>query len=154
MTFNALIYNIMHLEIICITSEHQLYMTASKNAVASSEKIGNKNIENKIVQINKETLKETAIVMDQPEFLKKKEIIKVLNDVNKITQRHTEPQKNPTIIINSIDTHILIKKDKTEGEVLEKVKFTLKDGVFNSIVRKVSLGGTSDRHFGFRLASA
>ena len=61
--------------------------------------------------------------------------------------------KTPVVKISSIDTKITIRKDKTEGEVFEKVKFILKNGVFDSIVRKISLGGTSDRYYGFRLAS-
>ncbi len=60
----------------------------------------------------------------------------------------------PSLKIKSIDTHILIRKDKTEGEVSESVRFTLKDGTFDTIIRKVSLGGTSDRFFGFKLLSS
>jgi tRNA U34 5-carboxymethylaminomethyl modifying enzyme MnmG/GidA len=150
MMLNACIYCVLRLEVFCITNENQMKLIASKNSISSSEQLKVKNIENRIHQFNKENfLNETHLTDKQPQFLKKKEIMKVLRKVEA-----KEILKNPTIKIDTIDTHILIKKDKTEGEVFEKVKFSLRDGVFNSIVRKISLGGTSDKHFGFRLASA
>jgi hypothetical protein len=62
-------------------------------------------------------------------------------------------KKIPFMEIESIDTQILIKKDKNFGEVSERVKFILQDGIYHSIIRKISLGGTSERHYGFKLAS-
>jgi hypothetical protein len=150
MMLNAFIYCVLRLEVFCVTNENQMKLIASKNSISSSEQLKVKNIENRIHQFNKEIfLNETHLTDKQPQFLKKKEIMKVLRKVEA-----KEILKNPTIKIDTIDTHILIKKDKTEGGVFEKVKFSLRDGVFNSIVRKISLGGTSDKHFGFRLASA
>ena len=150
MMLYAFIYALLILEVFCITNENQIKLSSNKNSFTSSEQLKIKNIENRIDQFNKEIfLNETHLNEKQPQFLKKKEIMKVLRKVEA-----KEILKTPTIKIDSIDTHILIKKDKTDGEVFEKVKYTLRDGVFNSIVRKISLGGTSDKHFGFRLASA
>jgi hypothetical protein len=62
--------------------------------------------------------------------------------------------KTPVAILDAIETHILIRNDRSEGEIFEKTKFILKEGVFSSLVRKVSLGGTADKQLGFKLASS
>jgi len=107
---------------------------SNKNLVSSE----NKNPNQEIIQSGEDNI--------QPYFLKKKEL--------DFTNYIRAVQKTPSIKILSIDTNISIKKDKTDGEVFEKVKFLLKDGTFDSIIRKISLGGTSDRLYAFKLASS
>ncbi len=105
------------------------------------------SLNNEKEQVDMSMIKKAQSIVNQPEFLKKKETEHVKNILTAI-------QKTPNVKISNINTEINIKKDKTEGEVYEKVKYILKDGMFDSIVRKISLGGTSDRHFSFKLASA
>jgi hypothetical protein len=59
----------------------------------------------------------------------------------------------PSIAIKEIETHIRIKREKYNGVVYEKVQFLLKNGVFNQIVRKVSLAGTAGKMLNLKLAS-
>ncbi len=76
------------------------------------------------------------------------------NRRNAIVNILTAVEKKPQVTIKSIDTHILITKDKTDGRVFEKIQFYLQDGMFDSVMKKVSLGGTSDNQYGFKLASS
>ncbi len=113
-------------------------------------KKGNPNLEMDSILVNTNRLDLNKInndVKNGNKFLKKKEENKNLfNMVHAI-------QKNPLTKIQTIETQIFVKKNKTEGEIYEKVKFVLQDGIFDSIVRKISLGGTSDKQIGFKLAS-
>ena len=90
-------------------------------------------------------------------YLLKKEIFlnePIKNETININQILISTQGiNPISKIESISTNILIKKDKTDGHVSEKIKFNLIEGVFSSLTRKISLLGTSEKNFGFRLSS-
>jgi hypothetical protein len=55
-------------------------------------------------------------------------------------------------IINQ-NTILKIVKDKTYAEVTDKIKFEFSHGTFSSIIRKISLGGTSDSLIAFKLIS-
>jgi len=59
----------------------------------------------------------------------------------------------PIYKIVSLDTKIKINPEKTYGEVNEKVKFELSNGSFSSIIRKISLGGSSDSLVAFKLTT-
>jgi len=52
-----------------------------------------------------------------------------------------------------METEIKIKTDKTYGQVTENVKFILRNGIFTSIIRKVSLAGSSDSIIAFKVSS-
>lgn len=144
--FFALIYLQFTVFVVCLNQNNQVDMIKStlkeevNNSINTISNLNNKN------ELKNETKKaeEKIKINNQPEFLKKKEIVNILSAV----------QKTPTVKISEIDTKISFKKNKNEGEVLEKVKFILQDGVFSSVMRKISLGGTADRHYGLKLASA
>lgn len=55
---------------------------------------------------------------------------------------------------NSIKTEITIHSDSADGYVNEKVNFKLEKGKFNKIVKKFSLGGTSDKLHSFRVSTS
>jgi len=65
-----------------------------------------------------------------------------------------EKDSNPKIIIESIDTNIFIQKDETNGLVTEIVKFQLTNGIYDTIVRKISLEGTVEKFTNFKLISS
>jgi hypothetical protein len=59
----------------------------------------------------------------------------------------------PTYRIDKITTLIDLKQNKTFADINEKVTFTLENGIFSSISRKISLAGSSDSLVAFRLSS-
>lgn len=59
----------------------------------------------------------------------------------------------PTYHIQRMETEIKLKKDKTYGQVTENVQYILKNGVFTSIIRKISLAGSSDSIIAFKVSS-
>lgn len=59
----------------------------------------------------------------------------------------------PSYFIQKIETNLKIRNDKTFGQVIENVKFILKNGVFTSIIRKISLAGSSDSIIAFKVSS-
>lgn len=61
--------------------------------------------------------------------------------------------KLPVYRIENISTVITVDEDKTQGNVLETVKFVLANGTFSSIIRKISLTGSSDSLIAFKLSS-
>jgi hypothetical protein len=56
--------------------------------------------------------------------------------------------------ITSIKTDITIHSDSPDGYVNEKVNFALEKGKFNKIIKKFSLGGTSDKLHSFRISTS
>ena len=60
----------------------------------------------------------------------------------------------PSYWISSIKTSILIRKGSCDAEVREEVNFVVSNGVFSSVTRKISLEGTSDTMYGFKLTSS
>lgn len=130
--FNAYIFNLFEFRVNSFNFAEQLTLN-SQNSIAKSY---NLITENKIKKIN------------GPDFLKKSDFLNFTSNI--------EPKKyeNPQTKIVSINTNILIKKGEKNGIVSETVKFNLHNGIFNSVIRKISLAGTSDKFFGFKLASA
>jgi hypothetical protein len=59
----------------------------------------------------------------------------------------------PTYRIDKMTTVIDIRPNKTFADINEKITFTLENGVFSSISRKISLNGSSDSLVAFRLTS-
>jgi len=59
----------------------------------------------------------------------------------------------PTYHIQRMETEIKLKKDRTYGQVTENVHYILKNGVFTSIIRKISLAGSSDSIIAFKVSS-
>ncbi len=59
----------------------------------------------------------------------------------------------PSYYIDRMETDIKIQKDKTYGQIIENVKFVLKNGRFYSIIRKISLAGSSDSIIAFKVSS-
>jgi hypothetical protein len=78
-----------------------------------------------------------------------------LNNTNSSTQKKElySEQIIPVYKISSLTTSITINNMKTSGEINEKVKFLLKDGTFSSLIRKISLAGSSDSAVVFKLTS-
>lgn len=60
----------------------------------------------------------------------------------------------PITQINSLKTQIFISKNKCSANIQESVVFSLSNGVFNSITRRISLDGSADSISGFKLASS
>jgi len=60
----------------------------------------------------------------------------------------------PVTQINSLNTQIFISKNKCSANIQESVVFSLSNGVFNSITRRISLDGSADSISGFKLASS
>jgi hypothetical protein len=74
-------------------------------------------------------------------------------NVEKITSKENLQTIIPSYNIQNIETHLKIKNDKTYGQITETVKFILKNGIFTSIIRKVSLAGSSDSIIAFKASS-
>jgi len=55
--------------------------------------------------------------------------------------------------ITDVDSEIKIYKDNSYGIIKEKIKFELTQGVHNKIIRKISLDGTSDKLYNFKISS-
>jgi hypothetical protein len=55
--------------------------------------------------------------------------------------------------IESINTKIMFNKDISDGFVSERIIYNLKNGIFNQLIHKISLGGTTLRHFDIKLAT-
>lgn len=132
MMLNAYILNLFDLRAKCFANIDQASLN-SQNFYAKSK---NSNIENKINKLN------------SPDFLKKSEYL------NFTSVKEPTKYENPHSKITSINTEILIRKGEKNGYVSETVRFKLDKGVFNSVIRKISLAGTADKFFGFKLASA
>ena len=66
----------------------------------------------------------------------------------------TNNQTNSTIIIESIETRINLQKDNPDAIIIENVRFKLINGIYDTVIKKVSLGGTSSRHYDFKLSSS
>lgn len=62
--------------------------------------------------------------------------------------------ESPNTQINSFNTEIFISKNECSAKIKETVFFTIGNGVFNSITRRISLDGSADSISGFKLASA
>lgn len=77
---------------------------------------------------------------------------KNLNNLNKIFASRILHQSISTV--KSLKTDITIHSDSPDGYVNEKVNFELKKGKMNKIVKKFSLGGTSDKLHSFRISSS
>lgn len=60
----------------------------------------------------------------------------------------------PSYSISYIKTSILIRKGSCDAEIREDVNFIITNGVFSSVTRKISLEGTSDTMYGFKLTSS
>lgn len=60
----------------------------------------------------------------------------------------------PSYSISSIKTSILVRQGSCDAEIREEVSFLISDGVFSSLTRKISLEGTSDTMYGFKLTSS
>jgi hypothetical protein len=66
----------------------------------------------------------------------------------------TNNQSNSTIIIESIETRINLQKDNPDAIIIENVRFKLINGIYDTIIKKVSLGGTSSKYYDFKLSSS
>lgn len=59
----------------------------------------------------------------------------------------------PSYHIKRMETEIKIKRDRTYGQVTENVQYILRNGLFSSIIRKISLAGSSDSIIAFKVSS-
>jgi hypothetical protein len=129
MMLYAYIFNLLEIKVKNLNVKDQNALSLNK----IESKMNNMNIENKIIKMN------------SPDFLKKREFLNFTS--------YFEPRNSKLIKYNSIDTEIMIKKNQKDGYIKERVKYTLKGGVFDSITRQISLAGTANKHYGFKLAS-
>jgi hypothetical protein len=157
MLFSALVFSFLEIKVKSVNQNGQNILQSDETKIISQVddvmKTDLQMVEKIVDKVEKsEKNEKTEKSQNNLKNLKNKEIINLISP-NPSTLKSQITIPNPTSSIKEIDTQILIKKDKTEGEVLEKVKFEIKDGVFDTLMRKVSLGGTADRQFGFKLAS-
>jgi hypothetical protein len=86
-----------------------------------------------------------------------KNLFKRLNTNNlkssTINSKAFEKDFLPRYLIKKLNTFIDLKPNNTYAEITEKATFTLTNGVFSSINRKISLAGSSDSIIAFRLTS-
>ena len=59
----------------------------------------------------------------------------------------------PSTQINSLSTEIFISKSKCSAVIKESAIFTLSNGLFSTITRRISLDGSADSISGFKVAS-
>lgn len=81
--------------------------------------------------------------------LKKVNIADFINSTSAV-----EKNSHPSITIEAIDTQIHIDKDSTKGLITEVITYKLSNGLFDSITKKLSLEGTSDKLNDFHLISS
>lgn len=76
---------------------------------------------------------------------------------NRKTNLTERPQTNNSTktgySIKSLDIKLSLRSDETSGSVIENVEFDLTMGKYSSLVRKISLGGSSDSPVGFIITS-
>lgn len=78
----------------------------------------------------------------------------LVNQTQKLSDIIDAPLPNiPAYHILRMETEIKIKSDKTYGQVTENVQYVLKNGLFTSIIRKISLAGSSDSIIAFKVSS-
>jgi len=130
-----------------LNSDFELKIEEVQNKILNS-KNANLNIE------SKNNLKKSSNLNNNPSAFSPNQNSVQKNPANStITDNTSSSKPSPSIIIEKIHTEILVKKDSTEGHVTETVNYILKDGIFGSITRKISLSGSSDKLVGFKLAS-
>jgi hypothetical protein len=129
MMLYAYIFSLLDIKVKNLNVKDQNSLSLNK----MESKMINMNIENKIIKMN------------SPDFLKKSEFLNFTS--------YLEPRSTKLVKYNSIDTEIMIKKNQKDGYIKERVKYTLQGGVFDSITRQISLAGTANKHYGFKLAS-
>lgn len=88
----------------------------------------------------------------EKQMIQKKLFNKNLNGLNKIFAKRISEQS--ILKMKSIKTEVTIHSDSPDGYVNEKVNFILEKGRFNKIVKKFSLGGTSDKLHSFRISTS
>ena len=71
----------------------------------------------------------------------------------KNTLKENLKNKLPTYNMVNLSTNLKIFDKKTYGQVTENAKFVLKNGSFTSIIRKISLAGSSDSIIAFKVSS-
>ena len=76
------------------------------------------------------------------------------NNLKKKNFEKTSNHTNSTIMIESIETRINLQRDNPDAIIIENTRFKLTNGIYDTIIKKVSLGGTSSKHFGFKLSSS
>jgi hypothetical protein len=58
-----------------------------------------------------------------------------------------------SVIIESIETKINLNDDNADATIYEIVHFTLSNGIFDTLIRKISLGGTASHFHTFKISS-
>lgn len=145
--FVVLIFVISETQVNCMTNKENLNIKSS-----SSNKIIDKELLNKFIDEGKKVdsknnLKKTV---EKIVTASNSEMANVLKSVGLSSNKNIT---SPSVQIDSIETNILIKRGKTSGTVIERVRYTLSNGIFDSVVKKISLSGTSEKLYSFKLAS-
>jgi hypothetical protein len=58
-----------------------------------------------------------------------------------------------SIFIESVETKINLIEDSSDATIYEIVHFTLTNGIFDTLIRKISLGGTASHFHTFKISS-
>jgi hypothetical protein len=106
--------------------------------IHSDDKILHLNFNNKLKQAEENLMKK---------------IKEVMNRRTAMNEPIYKSENSPQYKILSLSTSISIAKERTFGEVKEKVTYELSHGSFSSIIRKFSLSGSSDSFVAFKLFS-
>ena len=125
-----------------------------ENKIFNSKKNSNSNVESKNnLKKSSNSIKENKI--DIFSISQNPEQNPLQNSSLNFTNSNSDnsPRLSPSVEIEKIKTEIFVKKDSTEGLISETVSYILKQGNFESITRKISLSGSSDKLVGFKLAS-
>ena len=76
------------------------------------------------------------------------------NKNNKSSVKIGKITKIPSYSISSIKTNIFVRKNNCDAEIKEEVSFIISNGVFSTLSRKISLDGSSNTMYGFKLISS
>ena len=131
------------------------YLLSSINSFSHDKKLSANEMNPPILQSQKtQVLKTSHDQVRTVNNVKSSNINLKLNQ-NKPLDTHIDKKiELPITQINSLKTQIFISKNKCSANIQESVVFSLSNGVFNSITRRISLDGSADSISGFKLASS
>jgi hypothetical protein len=108
------------------------------------------NVQNKLVtSLNGPSGSDTL----PPQFKPKEFLIKSEN-VNPIDFKdYKTATPNTTPSVDKVETQIFFNKQIADGVVTERVTYELPRGIYNTLTHKISLGGTTLRHYDIKLTT-
>ena len=132
-----------------------LALLSLKNIISVDKKANVLNLNAPLIQPITQTLNNKAILDSNSYNSLKNGDLKLKNMHQKPVKDNSESKiKVPTTHISNLSTEIFISKNKCSALIKETALFTISNGVFNSITRRISLDGSADSISGFKLASS